>query len=793
MTRVFLTCLLVGAAGTGLWFGMEARREAPRLAAIEAVCRAVEEERYDDAIAQSETLAAPDSDGRVAAECRCWALLNRDRRDDCATLIDEVLQEPAARDWVPHPVLATLVARNRVQQGRAVEAANLARAAAGAYPSALQVLELEIQTRSAVEGMQAAHQGIQARLEPGVESLPLRIALAASYLGRFDGDRALVALGEEAPPRGHPLHLLWFENRARAIATGGDIDALRVHFDHWARTGADPVDLRARYALRVSVSHLRDPEKTDIELLEAALENQAQLGDAHLRWALYRRLIGTFIADARIDDALAVYDEAVAYVDFPNLGREEIARAALPEMAVTGTEEVQTGIIEFRLDTVDPWNGSLLVSPDPRQAPDSDYEVQSIAQGQAPVRVERARAYTPQRWVLKDDRGRTRGSGMVWPQPGQTVAVRMSPRAPNAAPNTTPNTTPNTAADAIAEPAITEPTIAQPARPADGRRRVFSLVLDCADWRLVQYLRARDELPFMDAMLEDGYRAVLESRPAFTAAAMEALVWPERDREVSFLGLLHRMGLEIGGLSSVGRNPFGFLSAVLPSSESLFERLGSGRFVVANMLFSHGGIDAGHHAQTIGPLGEKRELELAGSFRPLRPDELERFPQIDLGPRQRRRMETIASEFDSAVAIVERGEVDLLVLRIEPLDLLTHAFFRDLLRGGQDDGRSPLLEAYRYIDWRLADVMSAIDRDDILIVMSDHGIRTPMEHEEDAIFVMTGPGVPQGRAPGQPHLRGVPRIVAAALGVETRWPDSGVASWLEAPPGSGANVALGEQ
>jgi hypothetical protein len=769
--RVLLTCLLVGAAGMGLWFGMEARREAPRLAAIEAVCRAVEDERYDDAIAQSETLAAPDTDGRIAAECRCWALLNRDRREDCAALIDDVLQEPDARDWVPHPVLATLVARNRVQQGRAVEAANLARAAADAYPSALQILELEIQTRSAVEGIQAAHQAIEARLEPNIESLPLRIALAASYLGRFDGDRALAALGDEAPPSGHPLHLLWFENRARAIATGGDIDGLRVHFDRWAKTGADPIDLRARYALRVSVSHLRDPEKADIELLEEALVNQAQLGDAHLRWALYRRLIGTLIADARIDDALAVYDEAVNHVEFPNLGREEIARAALPELTATGEQEAASGVIEFRLDTDDAWSGSLLVSPDPREAPDAGYEVQTILQGQ-PVRVERGRAYTPQRWVLEDDQGRTRGSGMVWPQPGQTVTARVSPREPGA---------------------VTEPVIAQPGRAADGRRRVFSLILDCADWRLVQYLRARGELPFMDAMLRNGYRAVLESRPAFTAAAMEALVWPERDREVSFLGLLHRMGLEIGGLSSVGRNPFGFLSAVLPSTENLFERLGAGRFVVANMLFSHGGIAAGHHAQTIGPLGEKRELELAGSFRPLRPDELERFPQIDLGPRQRRRMETIASEFDSAVAIVERGEVDLLVLRIEPLDLLTHAFFRDLLRGGQDDGRSPLLEAYRYIDWRLTDVMAAIDRDDVLIVMSDHGIRTPMEHEEDAIFVMSGPGVPQGRAPGMPHLRGVPRIVANALGVETRWPDSGVASWLEAFPESGANVALGEQ
>jgi len=71
-------------------------------------------------------------------------------------------------------------------------------------------------------------------------------------------------------------------------------------------------------------------------------------------------------------------------------------------------------------------------------------------------------------------------------------------------------------------------------------------------------------------------------------------------------------------------------------------------------------------------------------------------------------------------------------------------------------------------------------------VMSDHGIRTAMEHETDALFVLAGEGIPTGRAPGEPHLRGVPRILAGLLGIETPWPDSGIASWVEAPPESRA-------
>ncbi|MBW2391550.1 MAG: alkaline phosphatase family protein [Deltaproteobacteria bacterium] len=753
LTRMAAAAALM-VLGYGLWYVVDARRPSQRQRQITAVCDAVGAADYDRAIEWSESLVSADSDGRIAAECRCWALLNRDRRDDCANLIDDLLLADPDAGWVPHPVLSTLVARTRAQQGRAAEAANLARAATAVHPGDLRLLELEIGARSAVEGQQAAHAAMEARIGSGPESLPLRIALAVSHLGHFDGASALRVLGETPPPDAHPLLLIWFENRARAIATLGDIAALKRHFERWSETGADPLDLSARYALRVSVSHLSDPDKTEIELLEKALVDQAKLSDARLRWALYRRLIGTLIAASRVDDALKLYDAALEFVSFPNLTREEIARAL-------------RGALVFRLPRGGDENGgggTLLVSPGPSEPPDRDYIAIPIAPGQS-VEVARGRAHTPPRWVFRDEQGRTRGSGNVWPLLGSTVEVVIEPRTP----------APSAAVQIVA-----------PSRAADGRRRLFALILDCADWRLIQYLRARNELPLLDQLLTQGYRAVLESSPAFTAAAMEALVWPMRGKSVSFLGMLQRMGLEIGGLASVGKNPLGFLSAVLPESASLFETIGSGEHVVANMLFSHGGIEAGHHAQMLGPLGEQRELELSQSFRALREDEISRFPGIEMEPRQRRRIETIAAEFDSAETIIRAAEVDLLVLRIEPLDLLTHAFFRDLLSGEQDDGKSPLLSAYRYIDDRLAQIYEMIDRDDVLLVMSDHGIRTAMEHETDALFVLAGEGIPTGRAPGEPHLRGVPRILAGLLGIETPWPDSGIASWVEAPPESRA-------
>ena len=88
---------------------------------------------------------------------------------------------------------------------------------------------------------------------------------------------------------------------------------------------------------------------------------------------------------------------------------------------------------------------------------------------------------------------------------------------------------------------------------------------------------------------------------------------------------------------------------------------------------------------------------------------------------------------------------------------------------------------YRYIDARLPELRSALDADDVLVVMSDHGIKTSMEHAPDALFVVVGGGVPRGRAPDSPDLGGVARVIASLVGVETDWPDSGVARWATRP------------
>jgi hypothetical protein len=653
---------------------------------------------------------------------------------------------------VPDPTLTKLLIHTRLKEGRNAPALDLVRRARELHPDDHGLLELEVITRSIVEGEDTVLADLAARLaaDPAAP-FALRLLVAGVHHKRGDAAAALGALGETPPPPGDPFVASWFEQRAQSFAALGRLDDVRRSFAAWREAGGDPAELRARYALLVSLSQLRDPEHGWVELLREALREGESLRGRDLHRALHERLVAHLLVEGRTAEALAAFDAASEQYTLETISRDEIERNATLRSAPRGELTQGEGILEFRL-APGAEGGTLLVSADPRQPPDADFELLPLAPG-ATQRVTRALGPWPQRWVLRDGSGRARASGAVWPLAGEVARVEIAPEAAREGP---PGTAPAASARAA----------------GDGRRRVFTIVLDCGDWRLVQYLRARRELPFLDGMLRTGHRAVLDSFPPLTATAMESLVWPGRGRQITFLGLVHHLGVELAGLASVGRNPVGFLAGLQPEGRSLFETVGAGDQVAANMLFSHGTIDAGRHAELVGPHGARREAGSIRAFRPISDAERERFPVLASAPYPQFRslVETIAAELDAALEIARAGEVDLLVLRVEPLDLLTHALFHELNRTGQDDGRSPLLGVYRYLDERVAQLDAALDRDDVLVVMSDHGIRTAMEHERDALFVASGEDLPALRVAGRPDLRGVPRALAALFGIETTWP-----------------------
>jgi hypothetical protein len=750
-------CLaLLAALGVGL---VSYQRSADELAAL-ATCDALTGGDVAAALAHSEGRTGPGATGRAVATCRCRALVGAGRAEECTNLLRGLLTDPAAADWIPAPDLAAHWIGAQRAAGHAREAAEFARRAGAAHPEDAALFAAELAARASVEDEPALLRELSARIPAkGEAAARMRVALAQRALRAGDGAAAAAALGP-APPEGAGAALgPWFDARAIAAAFAGDAAGVAQSFAAWQAAGGDPVELRARYALTLSISGLADARREPAELLRDALaETRGRAGEG-LRRALAVRLVMTLANAGALDEALRAYDAEAPLLAGSELSRDEMLRAARLETLRGADAAARRGALAFRVAAPEP-GLALWLSPEPDAEPDAPWEIFAVPPDGTVV-AERAEGVAPQRWVLRDAAFRLRGSGTRSPVAGARTPVEVVPRAPQADP----------------------PPQARPRAPGDGRRRVALLLLDCADWRIAQYLRARGELPHFEALLRDGHRAVLDSDPPLTAAALEALVSPEREGGVSLLGLVHQVGGELAGLESIGRNPFAALAWVMPESADLFATLGAGPHSAANLLLAHGGIRAGRHGEWVGPHGVRRRVEVGRVERDLTPDERARFPELAQleSERDAHLVHAIAAELDAALRIAQGREVDFLALRVEPLDILTHAHFGAAVADGQDDGAGLLYSVYRYLDARLSEVDAALDADDVLIVMSDHGIRTAMEHSRDAIFVAAGGGVPAGRAPGRPALRGVARAAADLLGVATGWPDTGVAPFASAP------------
>lgn len=744
-----LLALLAAAISVGI---ISTQRVSEQSAVLEA-CGAVETGDWNTALRLTDGLALNGAAGRNMSECRCIALLGSGQGERCEALMERLLADPAADKWVPQPRLAVHLIQTRRTQGRSREAMDLATRAARAYPDDPDLFYLELSTRIGFEDEEQVLRELESRIDPnGPHVTRMRISLATRQLIRGDTTSALEVLGNGPPSGTRNAVERWYDTRGMAQANAGDLAALRRTYAQWAAAGGESNELSARYALTISISGLRDPEHSTLDLLRSAIERADGVASDALVEAVITRMILTLVVSGRQQDALNAYDIYSQRFELAGLVREELERSRAHERLAAGG--AATGSARFEIPGA-PTGARLWLSPGPQAAPDTDYEdVPLAADGTLEVAMEIGPA--PLRWVYRSD-GATLASGSVELSAGNPVEVVVQPRAPE----------PDEAAHTAQR------------RAGDGNKRVFLLILDCADWRILQYLRTRGDLPTLDALARRGFRAVLDSDPPLTAAALEALVRPDRSESTSLVGIVHQMGVELAGLASVGENPFDALAWILPDAADLFAAVGAGPHTAANLLFSHGGIEAGRHSEVTGPQGQRRRLPLASSARDLNRAERARWPGLAEARHERDavHLRTIAAEFDTAEQIAREREIDFLALRIEGLDILTHSFFGRTVRDGQDDGERFLYEVYRYIDARIGHLLQQLDADDVLITMSDHGIRTSMEHSRDAIFMVDGAGIPNGRAEGRPALRGVSAVVAELMGVKTGWPRTGVAPW----------------
>lgn len=689
------------------------------------------------------------------AECRCFALIASGNEQQCTTEIADLLVHPDAADWLPEPVLAAAAIDELEARRQFDEALSLVQRSIEQWPTSPLFRSREFRLRSAEEDELALLEEFRNRLEADVAAgrtiqpdLPL--LLSSRYADRRQWDDAIDVLGE-TPPNDPSLTLDWWNLKTRAIAGLGDTARLEAAFRRWSESGGPPAEITARRAVLLVERGLERDADRAIQGLRDAIRVEDQVSDVGIRRNARLLLIRSLAYIERYEEALDLYDEtAQIYADVGNLSREEIVRLA---------EEQDHEISSFaqgRLRFSGLESGDRLVLPPDPWSDGSAQFVLHPAGSSGDLQVQRAVGDRPIWWAVLDARGTVRAEGTTRVPYDSVQVIDIERR----------------------EPPAPASWVAGERPPADGRRRVLQLVFDSWDWRLVNYLRATGRLPTADSLIRDGLSGSLVSEPPFTAAALQALVEPSQG-SFSVLQLVHQLGEETESLNFIGRNPVKALEDWLPDSENLFEVIGAAPLKTVNLLQSLGSLNAGRNATVFGPEGERSELFGYAASRPLDEQELEEIPELDRDFSDRQLLfNEAAADFDNLERILREGEIDLVVARIASLDLMTHGSFGRFSETRQREETADLLLFYQYLDLRLSELISLLDGDDVLILMSDHGTLTSLEHDPQAVFVIAGSGLPTGQLALRPDIREVSRVVADLMGVETDWPGAAFSAAL---------------
>ncbi len=712
---------------------------------------------------------ADPGDGSVlrAMELRCEALLKLARGDECAALLGERLARPDAASWLPRAGLAEAWVNYALAHGQASEAAVVAERLRAEEPRDVARARLAFRALRASEDLDASASFALGWIDslPPDRRLALLLDVADAQARARQPGRVLATLGA-APTTGTLEERdAWWSLRISALAQLGDAVGAAAAAESWSATPDDAPTARANLAVALSEASVAHPRGTWWDHLAASEAEIARVRGKGLKARVYRRLVGHLTVQGRLDDAAVVASRAQLLDPSWVTNADELRRMSEGDGNAGGVGE-----LVFRVEGAAPPGAAIWVSPEGVATPQGAWT--PLVAGNE-TRLSRAVATVATRWVLRSETS-TYASGVAWPQARETTVVSIRPGA--------------------GKPRAERAPLA-PAAPGDGSRRVLVVILDSGDWRLSSYLRQRGEMPVLDALLTQGWRAAPVQYPAFTAAAMAALTSPAARTSASFPAAVHQLGVELAGLASIGKNPFAPVGFVLPAAPDIFSALGVGDRRVANLLFSHGAVSAGRHAEVVGPAGARTTARLGPAERELTASELRLVPEWSGKGLETSgisaHVRSTAAQVDGVAELVRSGGADVVLYRLEALDLVTHGGFAEVNRPQQDDGMGKLYSFYRYVDLRLGELAGSLDGDDLLVVMSDHGALTSMEHDPIAMFVAWGNGVPRGRTGGRVRLMSVARFLAALEGVPVDWPGEEIAPWTGAwrarrtPPGVG--------
>lgn len=673
--------------------------------------------------------------------CRCEAWVKSGEADRCLSEVEDGLAHGS--EWLPDPMALNLLPallRSGDVLGARRYAEHLLREVA-VPPKALPAV-LGVAARAEVGGPGAAgiaaFQVLQGRLLgalPATEAAEI-VLFAADKLAEGGHAAAAERVLGTTPPAEPAQRDRWFRQLGGALGNQGREPALRALMARWVEAGGQAPIVALEHAFLADVHQQPVPGQSGESMLRDAIGSAPSDTPGELLSAVYLRLFGHVSRSGTREQALAIAEEAAARgapLDPERVAEVERLQGAGAELAT----------VSWIFDQLDRGDQLLVLEPEPSPVHDGPVELDA-AEG---PRWTGPRSALPLRWVWRNAAGAVVGSGTVLLDARDTE-VRASRR-----------------------PVVEPLPPGAPPPPGDGRRRVFVVLPDCGDWRILRYLAARGDLPAFSALVQRGRQGSLRSEPPFTGVAMQRIARPQVVEGLSVLRFVHRLGTELEGLESVATNPFAGLRWVTPADTDLTAHVAAADRKALNLLFSHGNIDAGRNAEIVGPGGARSAVHLSLG-RAVAASEWGRSTDVRaLDGEFASFFGQISAEFDAVVAQARSAEVDLVLLRVEQTDLLTHGTYARYNRTAQDDGEGDLFAAYRLVDKRLAELTAILDADDAVLFVSDHGIQSSLIHSPHAVFVVAGAGEP-GSFVEQPPIDVFPRLLCELLGVapDPRWP-----------------------
>jgi predicted AlkP superfamily phosphohydrolase/phosphomutase len=264
------------------------------------------------------------------------------------------------------------------------------------------------------------------------------------------------------------------------------------------------------------------------------------------------------------------------------------------------------------------------------------------------------------------------------------------------------------------------------------KRRVFLLGLDGGSWNVFDRLFAHDVMPNFQRLCADGVKATLESTmPPITPVAWTSLMtgvnpgkhgifaFDKRIEDASYLAKpVNRMDIQVPTIFDYYREDAGLISLNLPMSYPATPI--AGKMITGMMTpqrsmgnFEHpDGLMAGFGRHGIDYVIDP--LVSVGTEAKDKPSAVPGVPDEFIP-----RMSAITDNRMRAVRLLMDEQVFICV--IVGTDRLQHVYWDDLVPPDGGPPRPFVADYYRQVDRHIGEVVSALEPEDTLMIVSDHG------------------------------------------------------------------------